>query len=485
MEYSAFVKRIKELENIAGSLEPDATQRSSLSGAALEYSEIFLESLSQAPAFRLTENNGLDLYRYPIAAQSRPIEEVLNILSENVDSLGVNTPSAGHLGYIPGGPLYHSALGDFLAAISNRYSGHFYGSPGAVRMENMLLQWMAKVVGYPNQAAGNLTSGGSIAHLIAFVTARETCGIQAKDLERSVVYLTEQAHHSVLKGLHIAGLKDCVRRVIPTDRNFRMNASKLELAIAKDKQDGLNPWLVVATAGTTNTGAVDPLTKIADIAEHQQIWYHIDGAYGAFFALCELGNKILNGMHRSDSLILDPHKGLFLPFGTGAVLVKESQQLKDAFAFQAAYAQDAAQLTEELSPSDLSPELTKHFRGLRLWLPLMLVGTRPFEAALEEKILLARYFHERLQAIDGFEVGPPPDLSIVTFRYIPKSGNVNEFNRQLIQAIQDDGRIFLSSTTLEGRFMIRLAVLGIRTHLDTIDLAIELLESNAEFLQNH
>jgi glutamate/tyrosine decarboxylase-like PLP-dependent enzyme len=352
-------------------------------------------------------------------------------------------------------------------------------------MENLLLHWMADVVGYPPQAAGILTSGDSIAQLIAFVTARESFGLGSKAITNSVVYLTEQAHHSVNKGLHIAGLKDLVRRVIPTDQNYRMVASELEKTIRLDKQAGLQPWLVIATAGTTNTGAVDPLGEIGSIAKHHQIWYHIDGAYGAFFALCELGKRILHGMQQSDSLILDPHKGLFLPYGCGAVLVKDAHLLKNAFSFQASYTQDAVQHVEELSPSDLSPELTKHSRGLRLWLPLMLLGTRPFEATLEEKILLARYFHDCLQSINGFEVGPPPDLSIATFRYIPKSGDVNEFNQQMIKAIQDEGRIFLSSTTLEGKFVLRLAVLGVRTHLDTIDLAIDLLKKTAKTIQTH
>jgi glutamate/tyrosine decarboxylase-like PLP-dependent enzyme len=316
------------------------------------------------------------------------------------------------------------------------------------------------------------------------VTARETFRLKTKDIEQSVVYLTEQTHHSVVKGLHIAGLKECIQRVIPTDGNYRMVVSKLEEAIASDKRNSLNPWLVVGNAGTTNTGAVDPLEKIAEIAKNSQIWYHIDGAYGAFFAICELGKKILHGMDQADSLILDPHKGLFLPYGTGAVLVREGHRLKDAFAYQAAYIQDAAQHTEELSPSELSPELTKHFRGLRLWLPLMLVGTQPFKAALEEKILLARYFHRRLQAIDGFEVGPAPDLSIFTFRYIPKTGNVDKFNQQLVRSIQEDGRIFLSSTTLDGKFVIRITILAIRTHLDTVDMAIELLKSSVSKLMN-
>ena len=251
--------------------------------------------------------------------------------------------------YIPGGPLYHSAIGDYLAAVTNRYSGHFYGSPGAVRMENMLLGWMAEMVGYPPQAAGNLTSGGSIAQLIAFVTAREAFGLQNEDVNQSVVYLTEQSHHSVIKELHITGMGNSIRRVIPTDQNYRMVAGDLEKAIRKDKKGGLLPWLVVATAGTTNTGAVDPLQEIGSTAKQYQAWFHIDGAYGAFFILCESGKRILQGMQDSDSLILDPHKGLFLPYGSGAVLVKDARQLKDAFTFQAIYTQDAAALTGELS----------------------------------------------------------------------------------------------------------------------------------------
>jgi aromatic-L-amino-acid decarboxylase len=484
MGHSHFVSRIKDLERIATPLEPDTAQRSSLNGAVLNYTEDFISNLASMPAYRPPKENDLNLNRFPVSEDPLPVSQVLSILLENVDSLGVNSPSAGNMAYIPGVPLYHSALGDFLAAVSNRYSGHFYGSPGSVQMENMLIQWMAGLVGYPSQAAGNLTSGGSIAQIIAFVTARESFELKSEDIPRSVIYLTRQAHHSVVKGLQIVGMGSAVLREIPTDRNHRMVSEDLEEAILADKQARLVPWLVVATAGTTNTGAVDPLQEISSITKQHDIWFHIDGAYGAFFILCELGKQILQGTGDSDSLILDPHKSLFLPYGSGAVLVRNAQQLKHAFSFQASYTQDAAASASELSPSELSPELSKHSRGLRLWLPLMLLGTRPFEAALEEKILLARYFHEKMQTIDGFEVGPAPDLSIVTFRYLPNSGDVNEFNKRLLHSILEDGRIFLSSTTLDGKFVNRLAVLGLRTHLDTIDMTIDIIRNAAQELQN-
>ena len=415
----------------------------------------------------------------PISETGIDLDSALQLLRNNVDTPNLNPASPHFLGYIPGGGLYPSALGDYLAAITNRFAGIFYAAPGAVRMENMLLRWLGDMVGYPIEMAGNLTSGGSIAHLIAIVTARETWHIQPVDIARTVVYTTDQVHHSVAKALHIAGLRTAVLHTIPTDSHYRLDTVALQQAILHDKQAGLRPWLVVASAGTTNVGVVDPLTAVAHIAQHHNLWFHIDGAYGAFFALCEEGQKVLDGMEQSDSIILDPHKGLFLPWGTGAVLVKDRQHLYQAHHVSAHYMQDTLNLVEELSPADLSPELTKHFRGLRLWLPLKLFGIAPFRAALAEKMYLARYFYDKIQHIDGFEVGPYPDLSIVTYRYVPPRGNVDEFNRRLQQAVVNDGRIFISSTQLDGNFTLRLAILGFRTHLETIDLALEILTEKA------
>jgi len=181
-------------------------------------------------------------------------------------------------------------------------------------------------------------------------------------------------------------------------------------------------------------------------------------------------------MDTSDSVVMDPHKGLFVSYGSGAVLVKDKQKLLASQYYQANYMQDALSSTDELSPADLSPELSKHFKGLRLWLPLKLAGVKPFRAMLEEKIQLARYFYTNVQTIKGIEVGPPPELSVVTFRYVPGSGNADEFNKMLVNEIQKDGRVFLSSTVLDGRFTLRLAVLSFRTHLETIDRALEILK---------
>ena len=189
------------------------------------------------------------------------------------------------------------------------------------------------------------------------------------------------------------------------------------------------------------------------------------------------------GMETSDSLVMDPHKGLFLPYGSGGILVKNEKAIFDAHYYLANYMQDTLRSRGEVSPADLSPELTKHFRGLRLWLPLKLLGVAPFRACLEEKLLLARYFYEQLQAIDGFEVGPYPELSVVTFRYLPKKGDVKAFNERLVEEIRRDGRVFLSSSLINGKFIIRLAALAFRTHLDVIDLTIQILRQKVKYLE--
>ncbi len=473
-------ERIKHLEKLALALEPNAEERRLLRDKVIHYADAFLEKLPHLPAYAATDDQGAGICDSPITEEPIDIDAVLHLLENHVDRSGENLGSGGNLAYIPISGLYASALADYLAAITNRYATVFFSSPGAARIERMLLSWMAEFIGYPAGAAGDLTSGGSIANLVGIVTAREAHDLKAKDVPKSVVYLTEQAHHSIEKALRIAGLKECPKRYVPVDQHYRMRAEALEEAILQDVNESLNPWLIVAAAGTTNTGAVDPLEDIADIAHHR-LWLHVDGAYGAAFALCDLGKKILKGMERSDSIILNPHKGLFMPLGSGAVLVRDGQKLLQAHSYNASYLQDKDSLAspDEINSADLSLELSRPFRGLRLWMPLKLVGAAPFRAALEEKLLLARYFYGKMQPLEGFSLGPFPDLSIVTFRYIPKHGDADRFNQKLISAVQHDGRIFLSSTVLDGKFTLRLAVLGFRTHLDTIDQAVEILQEKA------
>jgi aromatic-L-amino-acid/L-tryptophan decarboxylase len=470
-------EKIKRLEEISLLLEPAAPERLSSLKKIIDYSEDFLQNIDNLPSYNTIDHKGIGIYDSPIGEESGNIDEILKLLKDNVDSPGLNPASKGHLGYIPGGGIFHSSLGDYLAAITNRYAGIFFASPGAVRMENMMLDWMAGIIGYPKTSGGNLTSGGSISNLMGIVSARDSFQIKSKDLDKTVIYLSDQGHHSIDKAIRIAGLKECIKRYVSLDNRYRMKSQELEKMILSDQNAGLHPWLIVASAGTTDVGAVDPLMQISSIAEKYNLWVHVDAAYGGFFILCDSGKAVLHGLNKSDSIVMDPHKGLFIPYGSGAILVKNKMQLLESHHYQANYMQDASASTDEYSPADLSPELSKHFRGLRLWLPLKIIGLAPFKAALEEKIQLARYFYEELKIIDGIELGPYPELSVVTFRYIPRSGDANEFNKKLVSEIQRDGKVFLSSTILDGKFIIRLAVLSFRTHLNTIDLAIDIIKN--------
>jgi glutamate/tyrosine decarboxylase-like PLP-dependent enzyme len=373
------------------------------------------------------------------------------------------------MAYIPGGGLVHSALGDMLAAASNKYSGFASASPGAVRIENSCTAWLANVIGYPAEAAGTLTSGGSIANLTAIVAARE-----ARDPDGGgVVYTTRFAHYCVDKALHIAGRGRAPKRLITTDEAYRMSPDALEQALEEDRRNGLRPWLVVASAGTVDTGAVDPLPEIAELCARYGAWFHVDGAYGGLFALCDEGRVLLRGIDRADSVALDPHKTLFLPYGTGAALVRDGQLLHEAFQASGEYIRPLGESEVGPSPAELSPELTRHFRALRLWLPLQMAGIAAFRAAQSEKLALARYFHARLSEIEGFDAGRPPDLSVVAFRYLPASGEVDEFNERLMAHIQQEGQVMLSGTRIDGSYRLRCAILCFRTHVEHVDAAID------------
>ncbi|HWS70572.1 MAG TPA: aminotransferase class I/II-fold pyridoxal phosphate-dependent enzyme [Thermoanaerobaculia bacterium] len=483
---SRLLDEIARLELASRALEPDAVQREQLRDAAIESSERFLGGIDTQPAYVETADKGAGLLASPIGEDGLTMDAAIELFEREVVRPGGHPTAPGHLAYIPGGGLYHSALGDYLAAVSNKYASLFFTGPGAVRMENMLLRWVADLAGYPASAGGNIASGGSIANLTAITTARDAHRLRGADYASAVVYLTTQAHHCIEKALRIAGLAEVQVRHIAIDERFRMRADALAEAIAADRARGLKPWLIVASAGTTDTGAVDPLEAIADIAQRERCWFHVDAAYGGFFLLTDRGRDVLRGIERSDSVVLDPHKSLFLPYGSGIVLVRDARHLVATHDYAGNYMQDALREPGEVSPADVSPELTKHFRALRMWLPLIVLGTKPFRAALDEKLLLARYFFEEIQKL-GFEVGPEPELSIVTYRYAPAGATLEEanaMNQAIVDGIRRDGRIFISSTMLDGKFTLRLAVLAFRTHRSMIDLALEMLREQVKAMSN-
>jgi aromatic-L-amino-acid decarboxylase len=450
-------------------LEPDSESRRELGSQTLDHVLTFLDHVESAPSLRPATEVFSARLDPEFTEEGRDAASVLDYVGACIEQPGIATTSPRFMGYIPGGGLFHSALGDMLAAASNKYSGFAPAAPGAVRIENACAAWLASVIGYPAEAAGTLTSGGSLANLTALVAARE-----ARDPDGGgAVYVTRFAHHCIDKALHIAGRGRAPKRLIATDDSYRMSIEALDQALEEDRRNGVRPWLVVASAGTVDTGAIDPLPEIAELCRRYGAWLHVDGAYGGLFALSD--PDLVKGINEADSVALDPHKTLFLPYGTGAALVREGKHLLDAFSASADYIRPFAETDVGPSPADLSPELTRHFRALRLWLPLQLAGVAAFRAAQAEKLALARYFHARLSEMDGWDPGPAPDLSVVAFRYRPGGGDADDFNERLIRHVQQEGRVMLSGTRIDGTYYLRCAILCFRTHLEHVDEAIAAL----------
>lgn len=469
---------IEELREAAAALEPDAAERRSVAGQALDHALAYWDQVETASSNRPWSEVFGQRLDPEFTEEGRDAASVLDYVGACVEAPGFATTSPRFLAYIPGGGIPYSAFGDLLAATSNKYSGFASASPGAVRIENACAAWLASIIGYPQDSAGTLTSGGSIANLTAVVAARE-----ARDPEGGgAIYVTRFAHYCIEKALHIAGRGRSPKRIIATDDNYRMSLEALEQALEEDRRNGIQPWIVIASAGTVDTGAIDPLPEIAELCRRYGAWFHVDGAYGGLFALCDEGRALLTGIDQADSVALDPHKTLFLPYGTGAALVRDGRLLQDAFSASGEYIRPLGESEVGPSPADLSPELTRHFRALRLWLPLQIAGVAAFRAAQAEKLALARYFHARLAQLDGWDPGPEPQLSVVAFRYMPKSGDVDDFNERLMRHIQQEGRVMMSGTRIDGTYFLRCAVLCFRTHIEHIDDAVHAVVRGVEAL---
>jgi aromatic-L-amino-acid/L-tryptophan decarboxylase len=441
----------------------------------------FLESLPDQPA-RDTENIEpvLRLVDEPLPSEAVSANEILNLLFEDLIPKSFNTTSPGYLSFIPSGGLPQSAVADLIAGTVNRYVGVWQAAPALAQLEATVVRWICDIVGFPASAGGFLTTGGSLANWSAIVTARR-CRLP-EDFLKGIIYTSSQTHHSVAKAAMLAGFPERNVRVISCDERFRINCHELREAVENDRSEGLTPFLIVGNAGTTNTGAVDDLEALADLAAAEQLWLHLDATYGGFFTLTERGQAILKGMSRADSIALDPHKGLFLPFGNGALVVRDAKALSDTHRLDADYMPAMQQAEARVDFCNISPELSRDFRGLRLWLPIKLHGIDAFRRALDEKLDLIAMATAELKTIDGIEIVAEPQLTTVAFR-LNRPGldeaDLNQLNREFLDRINADKRIMLTSTILDGRFVLRICVLSFRTHAKNIDDCMEAIRTAA------
>jgi aromatic-L-amino-acid decarboxylase len=339
-------------------------------------------------------------------------------------------------------------------------------------MEASVLRWLCNLFGMPRHSQGVLTPGGSMANLSALVTAR-TAKLGEQFLE-GTMYVSEEVHHSIAKSARFAGFPAGALRVVGVDDALRMSPDLLRAAVRADRAAGRRPFLVVGSAGTINTGAVDPLSDIADVAAEEDLWFHVDGAYGAFFQLTDRGRVALDGIERADTITLDPHKGLFLPYGTGCLLARDATALRAAHEERAHYLPPVSESDTLPDFSSFSPELTRDYRGLRLWLPLHLHGVQAFAQALDEKLDLAARAHQRLTAVPELEVPWEPALSLVAFR--PRGASDRE-TATLLRRINGSDRLWLSSGVIRGQTFIRMCILSHRSRPERIEEGLDIISA--------
>ena len=454
-------------------LEPGPEAMEALGQRALRAVVDHLATLEQQPArgdVAAAEALCRELARAPAPEQGVDLEEVLGPLVEEWAPLSFTTPGPGYLAYVPGGGVFSSAVADFIASAVNRYTGVWQAAPALVQLEANVLRWFAEWMGLPDTTRGLLTSGGSLANMSAIVCAREK--LLGEHLRDGVLYTSSQAHLCVREAARLAGILPDRVRQLPVDEHFRLRVDALAEAVREDRAQGLRPFCVASSAGTTNTGAVDPLDGVADLCAAEGLWHHVDGAYGAFFHLVDSLRPALSGLSRADSVALDPHKGLFLPYGTGALLVRDGEALRAAHAATAEYLPTPP--SEFFDPSQYGPELSRPFRGLSVWLPLMLHGASAFRDALAEKRALAVDAAERLAALPGLEMVAPPQLSLFAFH--AKAGSLEEDNRAteaILEGVCRRQRVMITGCTVDGRVLARVCVLCFRTHQDRMDACVE------------
>ena len=456
-------------------LELSAPEMRRLVMLALERLVAHVESLPRQPSADVAGAAELARsLRESLPEEGAPYEDLLALLFESAVPKSFNTAGPGYLAYIPGGGLFHAGVADLIADVTNRFVGVWMAAPGLVQIEANVGRWLCEMAGYPSSALGLLTTGGSMANLIALVTARRER--LPEDFLSGVLYTSDQAHHSVQKAALLAGFPPARVRSLPSDGEFRIRLDALAETVAADRAAGLHPFFLVVSAGTTNTGAVDDLGAAADAARAHGLWLHVDAAYGGFFVLTERGRRVLHGIERADSITLDPHKGLFLPYGTGSLLVRDGGALRRAHSVHAEYLPPVPEDPDFVDYSTVSPELSRDFRGLRVWLPIKMHGIAAFRRALDEKLDLAAWAAAELRKVAGVEIVAEPQLSLLAFR-VTKAGlgdaATDDLNRRVMEAVNARGRVYVTSTTVRGRFLIRICVLSFRTHLDRMQMAVE------------
>ena len=421
-----------------------------------------------------------------LPANGSDFENLLKTFRETIIPFSRQNAHPRMFGYVqsPGTPL--AAFADLLASTLNANLTAWRSAPAPVDLERLTIDWIRQILGFDSGASGLFVSGGSMANLAALAAARQT---KSESLSRLRIYASSETHFSIAKAAALLGIGRENVREVAVDESFRIRTDDLVAKITADLKEGDTPFCVVANAGTVNTGAVDPLAEIREIADRFQLWMHVDGSYGAFAVLAPSAKELFAGLGRADSVALDPHKWLYLPVDVGCVIYRQPQVARAAFVHDAEYTRIIGQESDEAFAFwDYGPELSRRFRALKVWMLLKGVGLYSLGEAIESNLACARHLESMVRTSDDFEMVAPVGLSIFCFRHVPRelrnesSQAIDAFNERLLVALQRDGSSYLSNTTLGGCFALRGCVLNYRTTLRDMEILLDDLRRVARSL---
>ncbi len=465
----------------------------------------YFAGVAQRPVF--PQKTGAEIreqFDTPPPVEGEPLEHLLGECQEMIDGSRHN----GHprfFGYVASPSTPAGAFADLLASAVNPSVTSWRSAPAPTQIERTVVRWLGSLIGYDRDASGILTSGGSMANLTALLIAhRVKSGPQAslEGLWNSgppmTAYASDQVHLSITKAADILGLGQRHVRLLPSNDDFQLDVRALREAVASDKQNGLRPFCVIASAGTAATGAIDSLAEIANVAREYGLWFHIDGAYGAPAAMAPDQRANFAGLEKADSISLDPHKWLYTPVDCGCLLFRDPNAARKAFVTEADYIKVHEHgETESFAFWDYGIELSRRFRALKIWLTLKYYGARRIAESIADDIALAKYLAERVEAAAEFELLAPVELSICCFRYLPArlrarldaakndeeratlNAELNRLNERIMHAVQRGGTAYLSNAMLRGKFGLRACIINFRTTRADIDITFDVVQEAA------
>ena len=437
-----------------------------------------IQNLPEEPAWRGGSRSELEaIMREEPPEEGRPSHEVIERAAHEILPIAGRVAHPRFFAFVPSSPAWPGVLADFMAAGHNIFQGTWLGASGPSMLEVVVMDWFRSWIGYPETAGGLFTSGGSAASLDGFVAAREAAGAPMQPS----VYMSDQSHTALIRAATIVGVRPESVRMVPTDEHFRLDMNELHSMIVEDQKSGLTPIAICGNAGATNTGAIDPLDEIADYCESEEIWFHVDAAYGGFAILTDRGAGLLKGLERADSIAMDAHKWLFQPFECGCLMVKDIQKLEKAFSVQPEYLQDTQWGRDHPNFGDRGLQLSRSFRALKVWMSVQTFGMAAFRRSIAQGIDLAERAEAYIRESDVLHIANPASLGVVCFRVNSRAAELNneeleEINKAVQARVIEEGVAMMSSTRLRGLYSLRLCILNHTTTWEDVRFTLAAIE---------